>query len=163
MVRLFSKSSSKSVVDDIVKNYGDLLFDLCESVLWNPINAQLAFRSILKTVSKTRASQEFRDHERAWILRIACERLRKDSSRLGRRLTPSEQIELDSAQGATTRLRRFDSYFHRLNPEDQLLLLLRDKYGVPYVEISAAMGAPEGSLKVRRQQALRALEDWIWQ
>ncbi len=153
-------------VDDIVKKYGDLLFDLCETVLWSPINAQLALRSILKTVAKQRGNpklqENFQDHERAWILRIACERLRKDAARLGRRLTPSEQIELDSEQGASTRLHRFDRYFHRLNPEDQLLLLLRDKYGIPYVEISSAMGAPDGSLKVRRQHALRALEDWIW-
>ncbi len=153
-------------VDDIVKKYGDLLFDLCESVLWSPINAQLALRSILKTVSKEHSNKalpnNFQDHERAWILRIACERLRKDSARLGRTLTPSEQIELDAAEGVPSRLRKFDRYFHRLTPEDQLLLLLRDKYGIPYVEISAAMGTPDGSLKVRRQHALRALEDWIW-
>lgn len=149
-------------VDDIVKNYGDLLFDLCESVLWNPINAQLAFRSILKNVTKDREKREFKDHERAWILRIASERLLKDSPYLGRKLTPSEQIELDAAKGVSYRLKQFDNYFHRLTSEDKLLLLLRDKYGIPYGEIAVAMGIPEGSLKIQRSHALRTLEDWIW-
>lgn len=60
------------------------------------------------------------------------------------------------------RLRRFEGYFQRLPLDDQLLLLFHDKYGIPFQEIAAILGAPEGSLKIWRQQALRALEDWIW-
>lgn len=142
--------------------YGDLIFDLCESVLWSPVNAQLAFRSILKTIRRKRQGHGFTEHERAWVLQIACSRLLEISSRHGRRLTSSEQIQLDSAQNVTLRLKQFDSYFHRLVTEDQILLLLRDKYGMPYPEIAAALGLPEGTLKVRRAQALRSLEEWLW-
>jgi DNA-directed RNA polymerase specialized sigma24 family protein len=47
-------------------------------------------------------------------------------------------------------------------PEDQILLLLRDKHGIPYSEIASALRSPEESLKVKRQQALRTLEEWLW-
>jgi DNA-directed RNA polymerase specialized sigma24 family protein len=149
-------------VDRVVQLYGDLLFDLCESILWSPVNAQLAFRAILKAIRRRRQGHGFVDHERAWVLQIACEKLSDLSSRHGRRLTSSEQIQLDSTQNVSSRLKQFDSYFHRLLTEDQMLLLLRDKYGLPYPEIASALGLPEGTLKVRRAQALRALEEWLW-
>jgi DNA-directed RNA polymerase specialized sigma24 family protein len=145
-----------------VQLYGDMLFDLCESVLWSPVNAQLALRSILKQLKRERRGHGFTEHERAWVMQIACRELKELSERHGRRLTSSEQIELDSTQNASLRLKNFDSYFHRLVTDDQILLLLRDKYGMPYPEIAAALGVSEANLKVRRTQALRALEEWLW-
>ena len=159
-----SAAPSTSPIDGLVERYGDLLFDLCEAVLWSPTNAQLAIRAILKELGhqSSGSAPRFDEYERAWVLRVACERLRSLAHRYGRRLSPSEQIMLDASLGTDARLKQFDSYFHRLPTEDQLLLLLRDKHGLPYPEISAAMGAPEGSLKIRRQQALRTLEEWLW-
>ena len=154
--------SAPNAVDRAVRLYGDLLFDLCETVLWSPSNAQLAFRAIMKEIRRTRSANQYTDHERAWILRIACTQLRAFSMRLGRKLTPSEQIMLDASMTLESRMKQFDSYFHRLSADDQLLLLLRDKYGIPYSEVAAAMGLPEGSLKMKRQQALRTLDEWIW-
>jgi DNA-directed RNA polymerase specialized sigma24 family protein len=155
-------SAAPGTPERVVQLYGDMIFDLCESVLWSPVNAQLAFRSILKILRKRRNGHGFTDFERAWVLQIACEKLIELSARHGRKLTSSEQIQLDSAQNVTVRLKQFDSYFHRLVTEDQILLLLRDKYGMPYPEIASALSVPEGSLKMRRAQALRSLEEWLW-
>jgi DNA-directed RNA polymerase specialized sigma24 family protein len=149
-------------VERAVQLYGDLVFDLCESVLWSPITAQIAFRSILKTIRKKHRGHGFTEHERAWVLQIACDKLREATEQHGRKLTSSEQIQLDSAQNVASRLKQFDAYFHRLTTEDQVLMLLRDKYGIPYPEIAAALGIPEGTLKIRRAQALRSLEEWLW-
>ena len=157
-----ARKSSMTEIERIVKNYGDLLFDLCESVLWNSVNAQLAFRSIIKEIRSRRERQPFLDYERAWVLRIACERLRAYSRRHGRRLTPSEQIEIDASDNVSQRFKKFESYFHRLGVDEKLVLLLKDKYGIPFPEIASAVNAPEDSLKIRRQQALRTLEDWLW-
>ena len=150
------------IVEPVIQQYGDLLFDLCESVLWSPVTAQVAFRSIIKTIRKQKASHGFEEHKRAWVLQIACEKLLPLSERHGRRLTSSEQIQLDATENVPSRLKQFDSYFHRLVTEDQILLLLRDKYGLPYPEIASALGMPEGTLKTRRTQALRNLEEWLW-
>jgi DNA-directed RNA polymerase specialized sigma24 family protein len=149
-------------IENIVKNYGDLLFDLCESILWSPSAARAAFRSIIAEIKKRHEAEAFVDYERAWTLHIACEKLRGLSDRHARKLTPSEQIELDSIEDASGRIKKFDSFFHRLSLEDQLLMLLKDKYGIPMAEIATALGSPEGSLKLRRAQALRAMEDWLW-
>lgn len=140
-----------------------MLFDLCESILWSPTNAQVAFRGILKEIRKRQPADSLGEYERAWVLRVACDQLRSLAHRHGRKLTPSEQIMLDASLNVQARLKQFDSYFHRLGTEDQLLLILRDKYALPYSEIASAMGVPEGSLKVRRQQALRTLEEWLWE
>lgn len=149
-------------IENIVKHYGDLLFDLCESILWSPSAARVAFRAIIAEIKKRREGETFVDFERAWVLNVACNKLRAQAERHGRKLTPSEQIELDSLLDAPGRLKKFDSFFHRLSLEDQFLLLLKDKYGIPMAEIASALGLPEGSLKLRRAQALRAMEDWLW-
>ncbi len=154
--------SAGGPVERVVQLYGDLLFDLCESVLWSPANAQLALRAILKAIRRKHRGHGFTEYERAWVLQIACDKLVDLASRHGRRLTPSEQIQLDSAQNAGLRLKQLDAYFHRLLAEDQILLLLRDKYGIPYPEIASALALPEGTLKIRRTQALRSLEEWLW-
>lgn len=149
-------------VEHIVHSYGDLLFDLAETVLWSRPNAQLCFRSILKELRRARPANGYQTFERTWVLRITCEKLREYAARHGRKLSPAEKIMLDAGLDASGRLKQFDSYFHRLPTDDQILLLLRDKHGLPYAEIASAMGVPEGSLKLRRQQALRTLEEWLW-
>ena len=153
---------SEPWINQIIQKYGDLLYDLCETILWSPSAAPPAFRAVLLEIKKRRGHENFKDYERAWIIRTAYEKLTRLSATQGRRLTPSEQIMLDSTFKVDARLKQFDSYFHRLSTAEQLLLLLRDKYGIPYPEIAAATGLPEDSLKMRRQQALRTLEEWLW-
>ena len=89
-----------------------------------------------------------------------------DGDRLARAqrhgLTAAQQIELDSAADAQARLSRFNLCIRRLSISDQILLLLKDKYGVPMPEIAIATNTPEESLKVQRAQILRSLEEWIW-
>lgn len=152
----------EDLIQRIVQLYGDTLFDLCESVLWSTANAQVAFRAILRRIRKLRNEGGYREYERAWVLKIACDVLVDYAAEHGRRLSPPEQVMLDATLEPTTRLKQFDSYFHRLPTSEQLVLLMRDKYGLPYAEISAVLGLPEGSLKLTRQQALRTLEEWLW-
>jgi DNA-directed RNA polymerase specialized sigma24 family protein len=154
--------SSGNRVDYFVRSYGDLIFDLCETLISTPLNAQIAFRSILKKLKSGSRFHQFHQHERGWVLRITCEKLLELCRHHGRRITPEEQINLDSNDHLSVRLKQFDIFFRRLMPEDQILLILKDKYGIAYSEIATAMATPEGSLKVRRQQALRTLEEWLW-
>jgi DNA-directed RNA polymerase specialized sigma24 family protein len=155
------KSSSDSL-DRILQLYGDLIYDLCESALWDSTSAQVACRMILKTLRREQPSHAFEQNERAWVIQVTCERILALAPRHGRKLTPSEQLKLDSDPHQDSRLRQIPVYFHRLGTEEQLLMLLRDKYGLPYPEIASALGIPEATLKLRRGQALRALEDWVW-
>ena len=158
---LTSKSTT-TFLDHILQLYGDLVFDLCTSLLWNSNNAQISFRSILKEIRRSVSEQRFEQFERAWVLKIACRKLRTHAVKYARKLTPSEQIMLDASMNIEGRLKNFESYFHRLPVDDQILLLLRDKYGLPYHEIAATLVASEGSLKLKRQAALKCLDEWLW-
>ena len=146
----------------VVSTYGDLLYDLCQSMLWSPADAPYAFRSILRTLNRRRREERFDKYERPWILQVAFRELRGMRQKSSRFLTPAEQVMLDSNPEPRARLRFFDSYFHRLPVDSQLLLVLRDKYGIPLSEVAAVLELPEASARLQRLQALRLLESWIY-
>jgi hypothetical protein len=150
-------------VSQWLDRYGDLLFDLCQAVLWSQPNAQIAVRAILKDLNLYSRAGKYDIHEREWVLRVACDRLRKMTTKYGRHLSSSERMMLDASLDTAGRLRQFDSYFHRLSTDDQILLLLKDKYDMPYPEIATALGIPAGSLRIQRQQALKVLEEMLWE
>ena len=154
-------SKAQAEIERIIATHGDMLFDLCESILWDPAGVPYVFREILKELGKSLPSEGYKTYERAWVLRVAAEKLQDLSTRFSRVISPSEQIELDG-KPETQRIKQFEHYFHRLDVTDRILFLLKDKYGLPLSEISNALGEPEGSLKLRRNQSLRTLEDWLW-
>jgi len=159
-----SKITSKAWLNQVIGTYGDMLYDLCQSLLWSEAEAPHAYRSILKTIQRegfTNASR-FHKYERAWIFHIAYRELKKMAKKTPRSLTPAEQVMLDSNPDPKARLRHFDSYFHRLPIESQFLVVLKDKYGIPLSELASILEAPELSLKLQRSQSLRLLESWIW-
>ncbi len=156
-----AQPSAPSAIDLIIERHGDMVHDLCQSILWGSQGSQVVLRSIFRELKAEHRFNKYSQHERAWVLHVACERLRDVSREHARKITASEQLQQDADRSAD-RLKQFDFYFHRLPVNDQMVLLLRDKYGLPYPEIAAVLSSPEGSLKIRRQQALRTLEDWIW-
>ena len=157
-----ASTAPSSTIDALVQNYGDLLFDFCSSILWSQSGAQTAVRIILKDLEKRISTQTFGTFERTFVLQVTCDKLKKLVTRLGRHLSASEQIMLDATLDAPGRLKYFDSYFHRLNVEDQMLLLMRNKYELTYAEIADVLQTPQGSLRIKHQQAIRALEEWLW-
>jgi hypothetical protein len=146
------------------ENYGDMVYDLFYSILWNHKGAGTLYLAFWNEMDRelSRRSEVYERHARAWVLRGAIQFVLSSVGKLGRSLTPSEQVMLDANLNIPARLRQFESYMHKLPHSDQVLLLMRDKYGLPYEEISTAMGLSEGALKIKRQQALRAMEEWLW-
>ena len=124
-----------------VETYGDLVFDLCSETLQNSNQAELAWVSIFRNLRGQARTTDFKEYLRAWILKATCDYLLKnkpDHSRLAPQNEPLQRLAL---------------------PE-KLLILLRDKYGLPYPEISSALTIPESTIKLRRAQALRSMEEW---
>lgn len=156
------KSSIEPPPDRLLHLYGDLVFDLCVSILHSPAQVQRTFKMIFSRLKKEGPSLNYVTYERAWVLKTTCMQLLGYYPYEGHQVSNEEQIRLDASHNVTDRLNEFQSYFRRLKPEDQILLLLRDKYGIPLADIAAALTLPEASLKVRRQHALRTLEDWLW-
>jgi len=100
--------------------------------------------------------------QRAFLLRKGLPLLFKSAAKNAKTLTPPEQIMLDALSAGTERLDQFDGFFHRLEIEDQALLVLSDHVGIPFEQLGLCFEEPESSLRIRRQQALRALDDWIF-
>jgi hypothetical protein len=162
-------SAEATLIQRWVEQYGDLVFDLCSQTLpalpGEPSRAPLAFRAILKALRAQRraeagGAEPFVEYERAWVLHVACAYLLSHPVQAP---PPPVEARLDADLAPEARLNRLDSYLDRLGLLDRILLLLRDKYGLPYPEIAIALESPEDSLKLRRSQALRALQDWVWE
>src|SRR4051812_22505043 len=93
-------ASDPLAIEPIVERYGDLLYDLCESILWGSTAAQVVLRSIFRELRAERKFNQYARHERAWVLRVACERLRDLARDHARKLTSSEQLQLDANEKA---------------------------------------------------------------
>jgi DNA-directed RNA polymerase specialized sigma24 family protein len=157
-------SQRSPLVAELNRNFGDLVYDLYYSILWNHQGARALYLSLWHQLDRELAHhpETYKKYSRAWVLQLAVDLLIRSNSKLGRALSPSEQVMLDANLNIPARLRQFDSYMHKLGVQDQILLLLRDKYGLPYSEVAATLQMPEGSLRVKHQQALRSLEEWLW-
>ena len=146
------------------QSYGDLVYDLFYSILWNHKGAGALYLQFWNQMDRelTRQGANYQKYARAWILREAIDLLNQGVRKHGRTLTSAEQVMLDANLDLPARQVQFESYLHKLKPSDHILLLLRDKYGLPQEEIGAALGLSEGAIKIKRQQALRSLEEWLW-
>jgi RNA polymerase sigma factor (sigma-70 family) len=146
-----------------IQKFGDLIYDLAHSVLWSKVSAENCTKETVRALVRQASQGEaFVQWERSWVISEALKRIRELAPRHSRELTPAEQIMLDNTPSSEDRLGLLESFLHRLAIEDQIILLLRDKYGLPYDEIAAALQSPEGTIKIGRQRALQTLEEWIW-
>lgn len=144
-----------------LQTYGDLVFDFIHSLVPDPETGQIFFREILQKLKTQKKKDAYHRYEKAWVMRIACETLLDQHDYFRIQSLPEQRIQLD-AQPPAVKMTQFETYFHRLDLMDQMLLLLKDKMDFTYAEIASILSTPEGSLKVRRQQALRTLEEWLW-
>ena len=160
---MHSPPSPTKKFEQVLELYGDLVYDLCVSVLWSNSIGQTAFRIIMKELKHGLKKNAYFDYRRSFVLKITYEKLKLLHHTSIKKLTPAELVMLDHYLGFSEKINQFESYFHRLPYCDIFLLLLKDKYGLPYSEIANSMSIPEGSLKTQRQMAYRALEEWIWE
>ena len=127
-----------------IETFGSLVYDLCLEILNDPLRAEIAFVSIAKEIKKNSTQVQFKEFQRTWILKNTCDHLLRDKRPSSLRFHKGPQGDVLS----------------KLSIEERLLVLLRDKYGLPYPEIAGALGIPDGTLKLRRAQALRSLKEW---
>lgn len=152
-------------VERFTEKYGDLVFDLCTRVLWSDQNAQMIFQRIRRAWSRltTDGSPPFELHERSWALQVAVAEIIRAYERYSRKLSANERVLLDSQLDAQRRMNQIDAYFHRLPPEAQILLLLREKYGLSMREAGEILNTPERSIQMLRRQAFDQLHEEIWE
>ena len=169
--RIFTKnalasepSGPASSPDHWLNRYGDLAYDLASSVLWSQPNGKLILKKLyLSRKGAELARLQGSKLERAAVFQESIQLIREARWKYTRKLTTAEQRMLDATPSEEARLKQFDSYLHRLGLEDQVILLMRDKLGLPTSEISSALGMPESSMALQRSQAYETIADWVWE
>ena len=153
-----------SSIELLQQKFGDLIYDLFCSILWTKNQADTLYLRFWKETEKTlhHLSLRYEKNARAWILQSAVDLVIKSHQKQGGKISPSERIALDQSLNVPVRLKNIRLYLRRLSSQDQILLALRDRYGIPYSEVASILRIPEGALRTKHQQALRSLEEWLW-
>ena len=129
-------SQQNELFSSAVETHGNLVFDLCCEMLGNELQAEVIWLSVFRDIHKYQEQDIPKELVRPWILQKVY-----------------AQLLLKSLPNSSP-LRSLPSH-----PRDRLILLLRDKYGLPYSEIASALSIPESSIKLVRAQAFRELEE----
>lgn len=80
------------------QNYGDLVYDLFYSILWNHRGAGLLYLSFWNQMDRelARGGANYQRYARAWVLRSAIQVVVAGTAKHGRSLTPAEQVMIDA-------------------------------------------------------------------
>ncbi|MBN21656.1 MAG: hypothetical protein CL678_10255 [Bdellovibrionaceae bacterium] len=150
-------------IQTVINRYGETVYNLCHRILLNEGEAQILTRDIFKTIEKSPTQNRYHQFEKQWILKVAFQKL-KQSHQQHIDLSLKEVRELNETHlSKEERLENILKYMRNLPIESQFILLLKDQLNESYDEISTITGIPIESLKVKRQQVLQTLEEWIWQ
>jgi RNA polymerase sigma-70 factor (ECF subfamily) len=170
-----------SAFEEIVRRYGDKVFNLVYRMLGNRHEAeditQEVFITVFKTVDTFRGEAKFT----TWLLRIAANQSKNRIKYLSRRPTDSGDVEESGGPvaGAATpgpithgqidgpdilmEAAELESLMQKaiasLDEEHRLLVILRDVEELSYQEIGEITGLPEGTIKSRLHRARMAIKE----
>lgn len=160
------KLPRRSAAEQISAQYQDLFSDLTNCVTSDSASASKLFYRLFKTVTR-RLQREFRGQtlsnwERAALLRLFCQELRRAVPSLSPHFANRDQLELDAASTAAQRLKRLADFFKLLPRDEKIILALSNRHQIPIHEIAIALQIPEESVRYRHGRAIIALESQIW-
>lgn len=152
---------SRQFAEQVFEDFGDFLYDFSHSILWNTHGAQVALKTLLEELIKSAQKPLPSKYFVPWLIQRISFTLKKLAHKHSRELSTAEKIMLDANLSEKDRLTYFESYFHRLTLEQQMLLLLHYKYKFSLDEIGTALGISVDSLTLRLEQAIRQMQDWF--
>ena len=156
------KQEPATHINQLIDRYGDMIFDLCQTSLFDPNAIRQAFTHIIRTLKKTLSVNGYTQYEKAWVLRVTCDHLKSVGKNIRNEMSETEHFRSDTSLSPQEKLEAFDTFFLRLPMDQRLAILLHDKYRLELSLISTALGLPEESIKLVRIQGLCSLEEWIW-
>jgi RNA polymerase sigma-70 factor, ECF subfamily len=176
------KDRDPSAFEEIVRRFGDKVFNLVYRMLGNRHEAeditQEVFITVFKTVDTFRGEAKFT----TWLLRIAANQSKNRIKYLSRR--PTDSADMDEAGGpppgvagtpgpvahgqidgpdilmeAAELEALMQKAIASLDEEHRLLVILRDVEELSYQEIGEITGLPEGTIKSRLHRARMAIKE----
>ena len=141
----------------IIEKYGRELYDLTETILHDRYKSHMVVRKVIVRVLQKAKKERYSQFERAWIFRILVEEIQKNlDDHYDPHFSKMKNIPPEK------RLESVIEYLDSIPKLDRFLFILHDKFHFQYDEIAAILGTPIDSLRLRRMQILRRLEDKIW-
>jgi len=141
------KERDEQAFSEIVRLYGDKVFNLVYRMMGNRHEAedvaQDVFVTVFKTVDTFRGEAKFS----TWLLRIAANHCKNRIKYLARR--PTEGGDPEEMQRSIA----------ALDEDHRLLVILRDVEELSYQEIGEITGLAEGTIKSRLHRARMAIKD----
>ncbi len=147
----------------MLESYQNLLHEVCRVALDRTELSQETFKKVVDSLQKVKPSRAFKKHERAWVLRVLCDRITQTSRAHPPKHDPIQESFLESLNDVKEKLPHLKQYLMRLPVENRLLIVLKDRFEIPMAEISLALGIGEDSLKLARAQTLQRINDWLWE
>jgi len=176
------KDRDPSAFEEIVRRFGDKVFNLVYRMLGNRHEAeditQEVFITVFKTVDSFRGEAKFT----TWLLRIAANQSKNRIKYLSRR--PTDSADVDEVGGpppgaagtpgpvahgqidapdilmeAAELEALMQKAIASLDEEHRLLVILRDVEELSYQEIGEITGLPEGTIKSRLHRARMAIKE----
>ena len=162
----------------LIKRHEKMVFNLLYRMLGDYEDAsevaQEVFLSAFRSIRRFRAESSFS----TWLYRIAVNQAKnrlKAVAELKRRTIPLEIADPDGDRGPISGISdpgldpgqeaeaqeihdRVHRELNRLDPDDRLLILLRDLQDVPYEEMTKILGVPLGTVKSKLHRARQALK-----
>jgi hypothetical protein len=144
--------------DYLIQSYGEIIYSLC---IINSKSDEIKsiFRSILKKLLSKQSIFKNSKMERSIVLKISCLIL-IENKKNNKKVIDYKKLWFDEKKQTEQEI--FYFYFDQLDTEEKIILFLREKYKIQFFEIATALFFPEGTIKIKRQQAFEKLEEYLW-
>ena len=144
-------------VEAAVEAYGNMLYRLCLVMLKNRSDAEDAVQDTILRYMQKAPAFESREHEKAWLLRVASNRCR-DLLRFRGRNEPMDPDELRACVEDPESCGIIEA-LTSLPEKFRLVLTLYYVEERPVAEIAKIIGRTESAVKMRLQKGRRLLEE----
>ncbi len=150
----------------LVERYQGLLFGVCLRMLRHRQDAEDVLQDTLLRALRGIHGFDARRPLRPWLLGIAANRCRTMLGRRGRRGGGMEMVDIhaDPRPGLADSddlAGELQNAIDQLRPDYRMVFILFHENGLPYEEISAAIGRPIGTVKTWLHRARADLADYL--
>lgn len=165
LVRAFVEGSDADALTVLLRRHETQVYGLAYRILGNRSDAYDATQDVFLTVFRKVASFRHESSFSTWIYRLTSNACNDMGRKLKRVPIPVEEVEpevdaaADEHSFATEDRLMIEGALTELPIDQRTAVVMRDIYGLTYEQISAATGAPEGTVKSRIARGRLALAE----
>ena len=153
----YSSARPTDEIEEILENYGDMLFRICLVILKNESDAEDAVQDTIIRYMQKAPAFESSGHEKAWLIKVAANRCR-DMQRFAGRFIPLDREMLHGYVTAPESSGIIEALMS-LPEKFRVVLTLHYVEECSVREIAGIIGKTESAVKMRLQKGRRLREE----